>query len=78
MSTPFETARMGPASGPSPGTGFAIPALFVFLWSSGFIGAKYGLPYCGPLTYLALRTMQALGLAWDLKPVPAHVKRLPT
>ena len=46
---------MGPASGPSPGTGFAIPALFVFLWSSGFIGAKYGLPYCGPLTYLALR-----------------------
>lgn len=55
MSTPFETARTGPASGPSPGTGFAIPALFVFLWSSGFIGAKYGLPYCGPLTYLALR-----------------------
>ena len=30
------------------------------------------------LTYLALRTMQALGLAWDLKPVPAHVKRLTT
>jgi drug/metabolite transporter (DMT)-like permease len=35
--------------------GFAIPALFVLLWSSGFIGAKYGLPYCGPLTYLSLR-----------------------
>lgn len=55
MSTSFETARTGPATPPSPGAGFAIPALFVFLWSSGFIGAKYGLPYCGPLTYLALR-----------------------
>lgn len=27
------------------------------------------------LTYLALRSMQALGLTWDLKPVPVHVKR---
>jgi stearoyl-CoA desaturase (delta-9 desaturase) len=27
------------------------------------------------LTYLVLRSMQALGLAWDLKPVPVHVKR---
>ena len=26
------------------------------------------------LTYLALRAMQALGLAWELKPVPAGVK----
>ncbi len=55
MSTSFETPRAGLATAPSPGAGFAIPALFVFLWSSGFIGAKYGLPYCGPLTYLALR-----------------------
>ena len=40
---------------PAPVVGMAIPALFVLLWSSGFIGAKYGLPYCEPLTYLALR-----------------------
>src|SRR5437762_3646340 len=33
----------------------AAPALFVFLWSTGFIGAKYGLPYVEPLTFLALR-----------------------
>ena len=33
----------------------AAPALFVFLWSTGFIGAKYGLPYAEPLTFLALR-----------------------
>jgi drug/metabolite transporter (DMT)-like permease len=33
----------------------AAPALFVFLWSTGFIGAKFGLPYAEPLTFLALR-----------------------
>jgi drug/metabolite transporter (DMT)-like permease len=31
------------------------PGLFVVLWSTGFIGAKYGLPYAEPLTFLALR-----------------------
>jgi drug/metabolite transporter (DMT)-like permease len=31
------------------------PALFVILWSTGFIGARYGLPYIEPLTFLALR-----------------------
>ncbi len=44
-----------PAAPLSSATGIAIPALFVLLWSSGFIGAKYGLPYSGPLTYLSLR-----------------------
>jgi drug/metabolite transporter (DMT)-like permease len=32
-----------------------VPALFVVLWSTGFIGAKLGLPYAGPLTFLTLR-----------------------
>ena len=31
------------------------PALFVVLWSTGFISAKFGLPYAGPLTYLLYR-----------------------
>ena len=31
------------------------PAVFVLLWSTGFIGARYGLPYIEPLTFLALR-----------------------
>ncbi|GAB2181111.1 DMT family transporter [Denitratisoma sp. agr-D3] len=31
------------------------PALFVFFWSTGFIGAKYGLPYAEPLSFLLLR-----------------------
>jgi len=32
-----------------------MPAVFVVLWSSGFIGAKYGLPYAGPFTFLLWR-----------------------
>jgi drug/metabolite transporter (DMT)-like permease len=31
------------------------PALFVLLWSTGFIGARLGLPYIEPLTFLAVR-----------------------
>jgi len=31
------------------------PALFVLLWSTGFIAAKYGLPYAPPLTFLFYR-----------------------
>lgn len=29
--------------------------LFVVLWSTGFIGAKYGLPHIEPVTFLVLR-----------------------
>jgi drug/metabolite transporter (DMT)-like permease len=32
-----------------------MPGLFVVLWSTGFIGAKYGLPYAEPFTFLTLR-----------------------
>ena len=31
------------------------PAIFVLLWSTGFIGARYGLPYIEPLTFPAVR-----------------------
>jgi len=31
------------------------PVLFVLLWSTGFIGARFGLPYIEPLTFLAVR-----------------------
>jgi drug/metabolite transporter (DMT)-like permease len=33
----------------------AAPGLFVLLWSTGFIGAKFGLPYAEPLTFLLWR-----------------------
>ena len=41
---------------------FAAPGLFVVLWATGFIGAKFGLPYAEPLTFLALG--RARGVAW--------------
>jgi drug/metabolite transporter (DMT)-like permease len=49
----------------------AIPALFVLLWSSGFIAAKAGLDYAEPLTFLGLRyalvTVLMLGVAMALR-----------
>jgi drug/metabolite transporter (DMT)-like permease len=41
---------------------FAAPAVFVLLWSSGFVGAKLGLHYAEPLTYLLLRMIGVLVL----------------
>ncbi|MES2130264.1 MAG: DMT family transporter [Pseudomonadota bacterium] len=32
-----------------------LPLFFVLLWSTGFIVAKFGLPYAPPLTFLVLR-----------------------
>lgn len=43
----------------------AAPALFVVLWSSGFLGSKAGLPYAEPMTFLSLR-MGALVLILGL------------
>jgi len=36
------------------------PFLFVFLWSTGFIGARLGLPHAGPLTFLLVRYLAVL------------------
>ena len=41
---------------------FFVPALFVWLWSTGFIGAKYGLPYAEPFTLLLIRMLMTLAL----------------
>lgn len=32
-----------------------IPALFVFLWATGFIGARYAMPWAEPFSFLAAR-----------------------
>jgi drug/metabolite transporter (DMT)-like permease len=32
-----------------------MPAVFVLIWSTGFIVAKFGLPFAPPLTFLAMR-----------------------
>jgi drug/metabolite transporter (DMT)-like permease len=41
---------------------FAAPGVFVLLWASGFIGAKLGLGYAEPLTFLALRMIIVVAL----------------
>ncbi|WP_428607215.1 DMT family transporter [Sedimenticola sp.] len=47
---------------PSPQLLRWIPILFVLLWATGFIGAKYALPYAEPFTVLALRMYITLGV----------------
>ncbi|MGE5769821.1 MAG: DMT family transporter [Betaproteobacteria bacterium] len=54
------------------------PLFFVFLWSTGFIGAKFGLPFAEPLSFLLTRyalviaLMAAIALAtrapWPAQP----------
>jgi len=38
------------------------PALFVFLWSTGFVGAKYIVPYAEPFTFLTIRYVIAAAI----------------
>lgn len=66
MPTPSPTA---------PDWGKAAPALFVVLWSTGFIGGKLGLPHAEPLTFLLWRmalvaTVLLVIAAWQKAPWP--------
>jgi drug/metabolite transporter (DMT)-like permease len=38
------------------------PWLFVLLWSTGFIGARFGLPFIEPFTFLSIRFLIAASL----------------
>ena len=38
------------------------PFFFVFLWSTGFIGAKFGLPHAEPLSFLLVRYLLVISL----------------
>lgn len=54
----------------------SIPGIFVLLWSTGFIGAKFGLPYAEPFTMLFYRFVLTLFLlvlliAWFKPAMPA-------
>ena len=42
------------------------PALFVLLWSTGFVGAKYGLPHADPFVFLSVRILLAAALLFAL------------
>jgi drug/metabolite transporter (DMT)-like permease len=48
-----------------------IPGVFVLLWSTGFIGARFVLPHSEPFTFLALRFVCAVAL---LVPVALAMK----
>ena len=37
-----------------------MPAVFVLIWSTGFIVAKFGLPYAPPLTFLVIRYLLSM------------------
>ena len=45
---------------------WAFPGLFVLLWSTGFIGAKLGLPYADPIIFLELRFLFVLAILLPL------------
>ena len=63
-------------------TGRVAPGLFIVLWSSGFIGAKFGLPHTEPFTFLSIRMAIAVALlailvvfsrpVWPTRPVIGH------
>ena len=63
--TPVEAARPRPplatAVPDSPWVRI-MPAVFVLLWSTGFIVAKFGLPYATPLWFLCLRFIGVIGV----------------
>ena len=44
----------------------AVPVLFVLIWSTGFVVARYGMPHAGPMDFLALRFFCSalLFIAW--------------
>ncbi len=52
-----------------------VPLLFVLIWSTGFVVARYGMPHAGPMSFLTLRyllSVLAFGLwiAWVRAPWP--------
>lgn len=57
------------------------PAVFVLLWSSGFVGAKYGLPYAPPGSFLTARFLIVIALMFALAvavraPWPSHPRQV--
>lgn len=49
------------------------PWVFVMLWSTGYVGARFGLPYADPITFTALR----FGIVTVLLALLSIVRRVP-
>lgn len=54
----------------------AVPPLFVLLWATGFIGARYAMPWAEPFTFLWVRFAITFGLLLLLMPM-VKAKSLP-
>jgi drug/metabolite transporter (DMT)-like permease len=54
------------AADPVQRAAWVFPGLFVVLWSTGFIGAKLGLPYAEPATFLEIRFLAVLAILLPL------------
>lgn len=61
-STEFRAFVPAPSAQSSPLWKIAAPAVFVVLWSTGFIAAKAGLPFVEPLTFLVIRFVPVAAL----------------
>jgi drug/metabolite transporter (DMT)-like permease len=59
-------ARAAPIADPLQRLAWVFPGLFVVLWSTGFIGAKFGLPYAEPATFLVIRFLGVLAVLLPL------------
>jgi drug/metabolite transporter (DMT)-like permease len=59
-------ANAAPPADPMQRWAWVFPGLFVILWSTGFIGAKLGLPYAEPATFLVIRFLGVLALLLPL------------
>lgn len=52
------------------------PLLFVFLWSTGFVGAKYIVPYAEPFTFLMIRYAIACAILLSIAAIIKQPLRL--
>ncbi|MDE2161036.1 MAG: DMT family transporter, partial [Burkholderiales bacterium] len=54
MTAPLPSAALAPPA-PQPAALRAMPLVFVLIWSTGFVVARYGMRHAPPLTFLAWR-----------------------
>jgi drug/metabolite transporter (DMT)-like permease len=59
----------------------AMPAVFVLIWSTGFIVARYGMPYAPPMKFLVMRYLLSVACfaAWSLlarAPLPSGASQV--
>jgi drug/metabolite transporter (DMT)-like permease len=69
-------SAMAEQKDPVQGIAWLFPGLFVVLWSTGFVGAKLGLAYAEPGTFLVVRFLIVIALllplcVWMRAPWPA-------